>query len=101
MSDTELRAEVAKAVQVSVKQTAEGGSAVAKGSANAFGGNGRADAGLFRPMREMEGEAWRALRHCDADSAEAEEAYEGLLVREDRMGAKLTSLTKPKEYLQC
>lgn len=67
VSDTELRAETAKAVQVSVKQAAEGGTAAAKAAAGGMGFNGRAGAGLFAPMRAMEGEPWKALKHFHAD----------------------------------
>ena len=129
VSDTELRNETAKAVQVSVKQAAEAGTAAAKPGMGAAGGpfNGRAGAGLFAPMRAMEGEAWRGLKHFHADvtstpsrtgyltkrtrlltvepvlflqTPEAEEAFDGLLVREDKEMVKLTSTTKPLEYLK-
>lgn len=70
VSDTELKKEAAKAVQVSVKQSLDstngpGGGGFGKGPLG--GGNGRAGAGLFEPLRAMEGEAWIDLKHYHAD----------------------------------
>lgn len=64
ISDTEMKKEAAKAVQVSIKQQAEGGAAP-KGPLG--GGNGRADAGLFGPMRAEEAESWKPLTHYHAN----------------------------------
>lgn len=57
ISDTEIKKEEAKAVQVSVKLNAEGASRAPGG------GNGRADASLFAPLRAEEGETWVKLAH--------------------------------------
>lgn len=60
ISDTELKKEEAKAVQVSIKS----GESVKNPLA---GGNGRAGAGLFAPLRAEEGEEWKPIRHYHAN----------------------------------
>jgi len=60
ISDTELKKEEAKAVQVSIKSGEQ-----AKGPLG--GGNGRAGAGLFAPLRAEEGEEWKPIRHYHAN----------------------------------
>lgn len=64
VSDTELKKQEAKAVQVSVKQSADlsGGGAFGK-SGGSGGGNGRAGASLFDPLRAMDNETWIPLDH--------------------------------------
>jgi DNA-directed RNA polymerase-3 subunit RPC5 len=68
MSDTELKKLESKAVQVSVKQSADlsGGGAFGK-SGGSGGGNGRASSSLFDPLRAMEGEQWRHMQHTPVD----------------------------------
>lgn len=66
LSDAEIKKEEAKAVQVSVKQSAEGAAAAAKPGAGGLS-NGRAGASLFAPLRAEEGEAWIPLTHYHAD----------------------------------
>lgn len=64
ISETEQKKLINKAVQVSVKQSADlsGGGAFGGGkSGGSGGGNGRAGAALFEPLRRMEGEAWIKL----------------------------------------
>lgn len=60
---------VGKAVQVSVKPTADlsAGGAFGKSGASGGGGNGRAGMGLFDPLRAKEGEAWINLTHYHAE----------------------------------
>lgn len=58
-----LKADTAKAVQVSIKQSAD----LSVGFTGKGGGNGRADASLFDPLRAKEGEAWINLTHYNAD----------------------------------
>ncbi|GAA6032713.1 hypothetical protein JCM8097_000755 [Rhodosporidiobolus ruineniae] len=90
VSDTELKKEEAKAVQVSIKQQGEGG----KGPLG--GGNGRAGAGLFAPMRAEEQESWKPLEHYHANTKVAKKAFKSMVAPSKQ---KLTSTTKPKEYL--
>ncbi|GAA6010128.1 hypothetical protein JCM11491_005351 [Sporobolomyces phaffii] len=95
VSDTELKKEEAKAVQVSIKATGPGGEP-AKGPLG--GGNGRAGAGLFAPLRAEEGEDWKPIRHYHANTDESRRALGQMFVK--KAGAKkLTSTTKPREYL--
>lgn len=61
ISDTELKKEEAKAVQVSIKS----GEQAAKGPLG--GGNGRAGAGLFAPLRAEEAEEWKPIKHFHAN----------------------------------
>ena len=64
-SDEESKAKLPnKAVQVSIKPSADlsGGGAFGKSGASG-GGNGRAGADLFDPLRNKEGEAWIKLEH--------------------------------------
>ena len=64
-SDDDAKAKLPnKAVQVSIKQSADlsGGGAFGK-SGGSGGGNGRAGADLFDPLRNKEGEAWIPLEH--------------------------------------
>jgi DNA-directed RNA polymerase-3 subunit RPC5 len=118
ISDTELKKEEAKAVQVSIKSGEQ-----AKGPLG--GGNGRAGAGLFAPLRAEEGEEWKPIRHYHANVSspfltkflrdyqeltttgfnspfektdEAHKALDQMFVKK-RGVQKLTSTTKPKEYL--
>lgn len=56
-----MKKEQAKAVQVSIKRQ-EG---QAKGPLG--GGNGRAGAGLFAPLRAEEAEEWKPLKHFHAN----------------------------------
>lgn len=71
ISDTEIKKEEAKAVQVSVKQSVDlsGGGAFGKMGGGGGGGlaNGRAGAGLFAPLRAEEGEQWQELEYYHAD----------------------------------
>lgn len=69
LSDADIKKAEAKAVQVSIKQSADlsGGGAFGKSGAAGGGGNGRAGAGLFDPLRAMEGEAWIPLKHYHAE----------------------------------
>ncbi|GAA6001863.1 hypothetical protein JCM10207_002356 [Rhodosporidiobolus poonsookiae] len=90
VSDTELKKEEAKAVQVSVKS----GDAVGKGPLG--GGNGRAGASLFAPLRAEEMESWKPLEHHHARTDAASKAFNRLFAPTKQ---KLTSTTKPKEYL--
>ncbi|KAM0755980.1 hypothetical protein T439DRAFT_362041 [Meredithblackwellia eburnea MCA 4105] len=91
VSDTELKAEAAKAVQVSIKQGTAGGKMASSG-----GGNGRAGAGLFQPLRMMEAESWVELEHLHAQTHQAEQAFEYMYAQKTQ---PLSSTTKPKEYL--
>ncbi|GAA5832147.1 hypothetical protein JCM11251_004255 [Rhodosporidiobolus azoricus] len=91
VSDTELKREEAKAVQVSIKQK-EGGDA--KGPLG--GGNGRAGASLFAPMRAEEAESWKPVQHYHANTKIASKAFKSLTTASKQ---DLTSTTKPKEYL--
>ncbi|GAA5877262.1 hypothetical protein JCM16303_006219 [Sporobolomyces ruberrimus] len=91
VSDTELKKEEAKAVQVSIK-TGE------QPMGPLGGGNGRAGAGLFAPLRAEEGEDWKPIRHFHANTDAAHKALEQMFVKK-RGSKKLTSTTKPKEYL--
>ncbi|GAA6050482.1 hypothetical protein JCM3770_002617 [Rhodotorula araucariae] len=97
VSDTELKKEAAKAVQVSIKQQQaqqqNGGQAQ---NPMARGGNGRAGASLFDPLRAEEAEDWKPVKHYHANTEAAEDAFKRLLAKTDK---KLTSTTKPKEYL--
>ncbi|BGP12762.1 hypothetical protein JCM10213_007277 [Rhodosporidiobolus nylandii] len=92
MSDTELKKEEAKAVQVSVKQAA--GSDPNKGPLG--GGNGRAGAGLFAPLRAEESESWKPLQHYHANTKVASKAFKRMFTPSEQ---ELKSTTKPKEYL--
>ncbi|TNY21812.1 Sin-like protein conserved region-domain-containing protein [Rhodotorula diobovata] len=76
VSDTELKKEAAKAVQVQVKQQLaqqqqNGGGGAAGGSQSAAamvrGGNGRAGASLFDPLRAEEAEEWKPVKHFHAN----------------------------------
>ncbi|GAA5980232.1 hypothetical protein JCM11641_005514 [Rhodosporidiobolus odoratus] len=91
VSDTELRKEEAKAVQVSIKQ--QGGDA---GKGPLGGGNGRAGADLFSPMRAEEMESWKPLQHYHANTKVAVKAFKRLFTPSKE---PLKSATKPKEYL--
>lgn len=68
VSDTELKKQEAKAVQVSVKQSADlsGGGAFGKSGASG-GGNGRAAASLFDPLRATDNESWIPLTHYNVE----------------------------------
>ncbi|GAA5869711.1 hypothetical protein JCM1840_000566 [Sporobolomyces johnsonii] len=90
VSDTELKKEEAKAVQVSIK-TGDG----SKGPLG--GGNGRAGASLFAPLRAEEGEEWKPLKHYHANTNEAHKAFNRMFVKKEQI---LASTTKPKEYLK-
>ncbi|KPV78491.1 uncharacterized protein RHOBADRAFT_50952 [Rhodotorula graminis WP1] len=104
VSDTELKKEAAKAVQVQVKQQLaqqerNGGAPGSAGQTAAMmvrGGNGRAGASLFDPLRAEEAEEWKPVKHYHANTKEAEGAFKRLLADPSK---KLTSTTKPKEYL--
>ncbi|GAA5957456.1 hypothetical protein JCM3765_001148 [Sporobolomyces pararoseus] len=91
ISDTELKKEEAKAVQVSIKSGEQ-----PKGPLG--GGNGRAGAGLFAPLRAEEGEEWKPIQHYHANTDAAHKALDQMFVKK-RGVQKLTSTTKPKEYL--
>ncbi|BGP36726.1 hypothetical protein JCM10449v2_000628 [Rhodotorula kratochvilovae] len=98
ISDTELKKEAAKAVQVQIKQQQaqqQNGGGQAQ-NPMARGGNGRAGAGLFEPLRAEEAEYWKPVKHYHANTEAAEDAFKRLLADTDK---KLTSTTKPKEYL--
>ncbi|ORY73406.1 DNA-directed RNA polymerase III subunit Rpc5 [Leucosporidium creatinivorum] len=98
LSDAEIKKEEAKAVQVSVKQSAEGAAAALKPGAGGLS-NGRAGASLFAPLRAEEGEAWIPLTHYHADTPQAEVALERMFVSDDGASVRLASTTKPSEYL--
>ncbi|GAA5980560.1 hypothetical protein JCM10908_001690 [Rhodotorula pacifica] len=94
ISDTEMKKEAAKAVQVSVKQQ-EAGTA-AKGPLS--GGNGRADAGLFGPMRAEEAEAWKPLTHYHANTKLASDAFDRMFAPTDQ---ELVGTTSARDYLKA
>ncbi|GAA5899458.1 DNA-directed RNA polymerase III subunit C37 [Sporobolomyces salmoneus] len=91
ISDTELKKEEAKAVQVSIKTGEQ-----PKGPLG--GGNGRAGAGLFAPLRAEEAEDWKPIKHFHANTDAAHKALNQMFVTKKGV-KKLTSTTKPKEYL--
>ncbi|KAL8291732.1 hypothetical protein RQP46_001990 [Phenoliferia psychrophenolica] len=98
VSDAELKVEAAKAVQVSVKQSADlsGGGAFGPGGGGGGGGNGRAGASLFDPLRAMEGESWIDLEHYHAETPQSTIAFDHMFAQDT---TPLSSKTKPKEYL--
>ncbi|KAI5480852.1 DNA-directed RNA polymerase III subunit RPC5-like protein [Pseudohyphozyma bogoriensis] len=97
ISDTELKKEAAKAVQVSVKQSEASG---APGKAAIGPGNGRAGASLFEPLRAEEGESWIGLQHYHADTPQASLAFDHMFAQEENQSTQLKSITKPLEYLK-
>ncbi|GAA5850174.1 hypothetical protein JCM8547_001030 [Rhodosporidiobolus lusitaniae] len=90
VSDTELKKEELKAVQVSIKS----GENAAKGPLG--GGNGRAGAGLFAPLRAEEAETWKPLEHYHSNTKVADKAWKRMVSSTEQV---LKSTTKPKEYL--
>ncbi|KAK4057642.1 hypothetical protein OIO90_001289 [Microbotryomycetes sp. JL221] len=100
ISDTEIKKEEAKAVQLSVKTSAESSSGGLYGGKGGIGpGNGRAGAGLFAPLRAEEGESWTSIDHYHADSPQSSLMLNNLLVSDAGRTKNLASTTRPKEYL--
>ncbi|KAM0793390.1 hypothetical protein ACM66B_000843 [Microbotryomycetes sp. NB124-2] len=100
ISDTEIKKEEAKAVQLTVKANADSTSGGLYGGKGVSGpGNGRAGAELFAPLRAQEGESWTPISHFHSKTPQANVMFKNLLVSEQGAHNTLQSTTLPKEYL--
>ncbi|KAK4055274.1 hypothetical protein OIV83_000556 [Microbotryomycetes sp. JL201] len=99
ISDTEIKKEEAKAVQMTVKANADSTSGGLYGKGGSGPGNGRAGAELFAPLRAEEGESWTTISHYHAKTPQASVMLSDLLVSEQGATKTLSSTTLPKEYL--